>query len=50
MNDYKNLVHHDRYGKRIFYKDPPFLHKVWDWFWCAALIAIIYLLLTVLGG
>ena len=50
MTDFKHLVHHDSNGKRIFYKDPPFLSKLWDWFWCGALLAVIYLLLIVLGG
>ena len=50
MTDYKNIVHHDSNGKRIFYKDPPLFSKVWDWFWCGALLALIYLLLVYLGG
>ena len=50
MKDYKHLVHHDDDGRRIFYKPQPFLSTAWDWFWCAALLVMIYLLLTVLGG
>jgi hypothetical protein len=27
MNDFKHLVHHDDHGRRIFFKDPPFLDQ-----------------------
>jgi hypothetical protein len=50
MTDFKHLVHHDQDGRRIFYKDPPFLTKLWDWLCCAALLALIYLFVVYLGG
>ena len=50
MNDFKHLVHHDNDGRRIFYKDPPFLSKLWDWLCCAALLILVYLFLVYIGG
>jgi hypothetical protein len=50
MNDFKHLVHHDQDGRRIFYKDPPLLTKLWDWLCCAVLLALIYLFVVYLGG